>query len=85
MCGKERKNSRSQFVDSGYYIRYGAEDKLERNYTPQPGAVVGPQYGTGEDYYTHQPGAVVGPQYGTGEDYYTPQPGVVSWPPVWHW
>ena len=49
MFAKVWQRCRRQFVDSGYYVEYGAKSKLERNYTPQLGAVSGPQYGTGVD------------------------------------
>ena len=59
MCGKERESCRSQFVDSGYYVKYGAENKLERNYSRQQGAVMRrAQYGTVEALnYSPQQGA----------------------------
>ena len=71
MWGKEREDCRSQFVDSKYYVEYGAENKLERNYSRQHDAVMRrAQYGTVDALdYSPQHDAVRGPQYGTGEDY----------------
>ena len=62
---------RRQFVDSGYYVEYGAENKLERNYSRQHIAVMRrAQYGTVDALdYSPQHDAERGPQYGTGEDY----------------
>ena len=69
MCRKEEEESQRQFVDSGYYVEYGAENKLKCNLSRQRVAVSRhPQYGTGEDY-SPQRVAERGPQYGTGEDY----------------
>ena len=42
MCGKEREGCQSQLVDSGYYVEYGAENELERNYSRQRDAVMRP-------------------------------------------
>ena len=73
MCRKEGEESKRQFVDSGYYVQYGAENKLERNYSRQRGAVTRrAQYGTVDALnYSPQLDAEGGPQYqyGTGEDY----------------
>ena len=71
MCGKEREGCRSQLVDSGYYVEYGAENELERNYSRQHVAVMRrAQYGTVDALdYSPQHDAERGPQYGTGEDY----------------
>ena len=62
---------RRQFLDSGYYVEYGAENKLERNYSRQHVAVMRrAQYGTVDALdYSPQHDAERGPQYGTGEDY----------------
>ena len=58
-------------VDSGYYVEYGAENELERNYSRQHVAVMRrAQYGTVDALnYSPQLDAERGTQYGTGEDY----------------
>ena len=71
MCRKEEEESQRQFVDSGYYVEYGAENKLEHNLSRQRVAVSRrAQYGTADALdYSPQRVAERGPQYGTGEDY----------------
>ena len=47
MCRKEGEESKRQFVDSGYYVEYGAKNKLEHNLSRQRVAVSRrAQYGT---------------------------------------
>ena len=47
MFAKVWQRCRRQFVDSGYYVDYGAENKLENNYSHQHVAVMRrAQYGT---------------------------------------
>ena len=47
MCRKEEEESQRQFVDSRYYVEYGAENKLEHNLSRQRVAVSRrAQYGT---------------------------------------
>ena len=71
MFAKVWQRCRRQFVDSGYYVDYGAENKLENNYSHQHVAVMRrAQYGTMDALdYSPQHDAERGPQYGTGEDY----------------
>ena len=82
MCRKEGEESQRQFVDSGYYVQYGAENELERNYSPQHDAERGPQYGTGEDYSRQRRAVTRRAQYGTVDALnYSPQQGAARWAP----